>query len=399
MRILLLYNKVPFPLKDGGAIAVHSLATGLQAAGHELHFFALNPSRNFIAPEDVPSELRTALQLRFHPLNTDLKPLSAAYNLLEGSSYHISRFYQKPIAKALEELLVREKFDLIQLEAPFVGPYLPILRRHSQAPVVLRAHNIEHLIWKQLAAGSNNTLKAWYLRLQARRLQKFEQKLWQEVDGIAAISEDDAQFIRQHSPKPVISLPTGLDLAQYRPLQRQELQVQRLGFLGSMDWQPNQEAVRWFAKSLWPALADQFPQLEVSFAGKNFPDALRQLAQPRLHMLGEVPDAATFLRQNPICIVPMRSGSGIRIKLLEAMALALPIVSSSAGAAGLPVEHQQQLLLANKADEFAKAIDQLQKDEEFAFNLGQRARQWVETHYSRSAQTEKLIAFYQQLPS
>jgi polysaccharide biosynthesis protein PslH len=394
MRVLLLYNKAPFPLKDGGAIAVNSLANGLVAAGVSVRLFALNPSRNYIAPEAVPAEMQARLQLSLHPLNTDLAPHKALYNLLEGSPFHISRFFQSHIASALQQLLEAETFDLIQLEAPFVGMYLPLIRKFSKAPVVLRAHNVEYLIWQRLAAGSTNPLKAWYLRLQARRLQAFETKLWQEVDGIAAISEIDAAFIQKHSPKPVISLPTGLTLSNYPALLRSALNTRQLGFLGSMDWQPNQEAVRWFVQAIWPKLQAEFQDTSVTFAGKNFPRSLLQLSNKRLIMQGEVADATFFMQQHPIFIVPMRSGSGIRIKLLEAMALGLPIISTSLGAEGLPVEDGKHLLLADDAASFAKALHRLQKDEDFAFNLGQQGRQLIESSFNSRLLTQQLTAFY-----
>lgn len=397
MKLLQLYNRVPYPLKDGGAIAVHSLAQGLRAAGVDVQLFALNPSRNYCPPERIPAALRADFKMQLHPIDTRLRPGAAFTNLFEGSSYHISRFYRADIAERLKALLQAETYDLIQLEAPFVGPYLPILRAYSQAPVVLRAHNVDHLIWERLAAGSRNPLKAWYLRLQAARLKAFEEKLWQEVDGILAISEVDAAYIRDRSPRPVLSSPTGIDSQQYQPLQRAELRTDRLGFLGSMDWQPNQEAVRWFVHHIWPTLKTEFPLVTASFAGIHFPQSLLQLGSARLEMLGEVPDAQTFLRQHPICIVPMRSGSGIRIKLLEAMALGLPIISTRIGAEGLPVEHGKQLLFADDAASFAVALQRLRKDEDFAFNLGQNGRILIETQFDNAKISRQLIQFYQQL--
>lgn len=397
MKLLQLYNRVPYPLKDGGAIAVHSLAQGLRAAGVDVQLFALNPSRNYCPPERIPADLRADFKMQLHPIDTRLRPVGALYNLLEGSSYHISRFFQPAVAERLKALLQAETYDLIQLEAPFVGPYLPILRAYSQAPVVLRAHNVDHLIWERLAAGSRNPLKAWYLSLQAARLKAFEEKLWQEVDGILAISEVDAAYIRTRCSCPVLTSPTGIKLEQYQALQRDELRTDRLGFLGSMDWQPNQEAVRWFAQELWPSLKHNFPEVSAHFAGIHFPQSLLQLGSERLEMVGEVPDAQAFLRQHPICIVPMLSGSGIRIKLLEAMAIGLPIISTHLGAEGLPVEHGKHLLFADDAASFAVALQRLRKDEDFAFNLGQNGRELIEMQFDNSKLSQRLIQFYQQL--
>jgi glycosyltransferase involved in cell wall biosynthesis len=394
MRILLLYNRIPWPLHDGGALAVHSMALGLKEAGHEVHIFCLNPSRNHVDVQDLPADFTRQFKFESHQVDTHLRPSKALLNLLDGRSYHISRFYRAHIAEALAAMLRQNKFDIIQLEAPFVGMYLPVVRAHSLAKVVLRAHNVDHLIWWRLAQGEKQPLKAWYLKLQSRRLQNFETQLARQVDGIVAISEIDAAWYQQNSTVAVTVIPTGIDARNYRSLQADDLNLFQLHFLGSLDWQPNQEAVRWLANELWPVMQAQSPQSNCHLAGKNGPIWLEQLQIEGLHWHGRVKSAHDFMRQYPICLIPMRSGSGIRIKLLEALALGLPVITTSLGAEGVSVTHEKEVLFAEDAAGFAQALEKLQKDVDFAFELGRRGRAFVEKHYDRQTLTCELSNFY-----
>lgn len=397
MRVLQLYNRLPWPLHDGGALAVHSLSSGLHEAGVQLRMFALNPSRNYCDPRLIPDTVRQNFGLQTEAVDTRLWPHKALWNLLGNRPFHISRFYRKHIAEALQKLLQNEQFDLIQLEAPFIGCYFDVLRKYSKAPIVLRTHNIEYRIWERLASGCTQAAKAWYLREQAARLKKFELELISKVDGIVAISEVDAAYFRQNSPNPVCVVPTGMRLAQYQPIGRREINCREMHFLGSLDWQPNQEAVQWLAHDIWPAIQQAAPNSTAYVAGKNFPLFLKNLAKPGLQMLGAVPDAHDFMRRHPLCLIPMRSGSGIRIKLLEALALGLPVISSTIGAEGIAVRHGQEVLLADTPKEFAECVLQLQKDEDFAFNLGCRGRAFIAKCYDSHVLSHKLIDFYQQL--
>lgn len=398
MKVLLLYNRIPFPLHDGGALAVHSMAYGLKEAGCELRLFCINASRSYVAEGEIPADLFAQFGLQQHRVNTHLHPLAAIWNLLEGSSYHVSRFYHPRVAQALAHLLQAEAFDVIQLEATFMGVYLPVIRKNSKAKVVLRAHNIDYRIWQRLAAGCTQPLKRWYLKLQARRLQQFEEALYRKTDGCLAISPTDAKHIAAISHQPIQTVGMGIALPQTAPETHFEAtDWQRCLFLGSLDWQPNQEAVQWLKNEVWPAIKTQSPQSSCLVAGKNCPKNWLQTAVNGFEIAGFVPDARATMLQNPLFLVPMRSGSGIRIKILEALSLGLAVVSTRIGAEGLDVTHRQQLLLAETPQEFAEAVYWLQQQPHEAVALGQRGQAWVRSSFNRLQLSNTAVAFYQQL--
>lgn len=400
MRILQLYNRVPHPLHDGGALAVHAMSLGLHEAGADVQLFCLNASRSRVAEAAIPAFWKSQFNMQLHAVDTRLYPWSAAWNLLEGSAYHVSRFYHPAVASALAVLLQRQNFDIIQLEATFMGVYLPIIRQHSQAKVVLRAHNIDYRIWQRLAAGCQQPLKKWYLQLQASRLQRFEEALYAAVDAVVAISEVDAAYIRQLTKAAITNAPMGLaaDRAASAPNWKPE-NLHRCSFVASLDWQPNQEAVRWLHAELWPAIRQQAPNSLCVVAGKNAPASFAKLTGNGLDMLGFVPDAAQTMRDNPLFLVPIRSGSGIRIKILEALALGLPVVSTTLGAEGLSVTHRAQLWLADTPAAFAEAVTYLQAHPHEAYQMGERGKAWVQKHFNREEIGRSLLHFYRNLPA
>jgi len=398
MKVLLLYNRIPYPLHDGGALAVNSMAYGLEEAGCELRLFCINASRSYVAESDIPASFFEHFGLQQHRVNTHLHPLAAMWNLLEGSSYHVSRFYHPRVAHALARLLQAETFDVIQLEATFMGVYLPVIRENSKAKVVLRAHNIDYRIWQRLAAGCTQPLKRWYLKLQAQRLQQFEEELYRQTDGCLAISPTDAIQIAAIGNQPVQTVGMGIAMPEAAPVTYFEAaDWQRCLFLGSLDWQPNQEAVQWLQNDIWPAIQKTSPRSSCVVAGKNAPARLMVKDHAGLKMAGFVPDAQTCMRQNPLFLVPMRSGSGIRIKILEALSLGLAVVSTRLGAEGLPVQHQRELWLAETPLEFAAAVHWLQQNPEEAFAMGERGKSMVAAHFNRQSLGKQVRTFYQKL--
>lgn len=397
MKVLLLYNRIPFPLHDGGAMAVDSMARSLLEAGCDVHLFCLNASRSHVPPAQIPASLYEHFHLREFEVDTHLRPLAAAWNLLEGSSYHVSRFYDAAVAEALANLLQNTAFDLVQLEATFMGVYLPTVRKYSRAKVVLRAHNVDYRIWERLAAGSTQP-KRWYLQLQAARLKRFEEALYAQTDGCIAISPTDAQHIERLGKKPTISIGMGIELPEsngHQAFKGEDLY--RCLFLGSLDWQPNQEAVQWLQNDIWPAIQKTSPRSSCVVAGKNAPARLLVKDHAGLKMAGFVPDAQACMRQNPLFLVPMRSGSGIRIKILEALSLGLAVVSTRLGAEGLPVQHQRELWLAETPLEFAAAVHWLQQNPEEAFAMGERGKSMVAAHFNRQSLGRQVRTFYQKL--
>jgi len=416
MRILFLCNKSPWPPKEGGPMAMNMLIGGLLEEGHEVKVLAVNTYKYHIAAGDIPARYQQKTGIELIGVDLRLKPLDAFLNLFTGKSYHVERFDSEKFRNRLIETLKANDFDIIQLETLFMCPYIPVVRKYTRAKIVLRAHNIEHLIWQRISAETKNPVKKWYLSHLARTLKNYEQKTVAEVDGILAISPGDAEYfesiMRNRKSKienrkskqreypvsciPVTDLPFGIDPARYGD-EPEKAEFPSLFSLGSMNWIPNQQGIRWFLQNVWPDVHRQFPDLKYYLAGREMPEWIRSLAVPNVVILGEVEDAKAFLASKAIMIVPLFSGSGIRVKIIEGMAAAKTIISTGIGAEGISYTHGENILIADAPCEFFEMISICITDQALCTKIGKQARALVETEYNTGILIRKLLAFYQQL--
>ncbi|MFH1160711.1 MAG: glycosyltransferase family 4 protein [bacterium] len=417
MNILILCNKSPWPPKEGGPIAMNMIIEGLISAGHQVKVVAVNSYKYNIHPDEIPDEYRKKTRIELIDVDLRINPWKAFLNLFSGRSYHVERFISSSFRKRLIEILKQESFDIVQFETLYVSPYLDTIRNYSGAPIVLRAHNIEHLIWSRVAESTANPVKRWYIRHLAKTLKNYEHSVINRVDGIAAITENDAEYFRHRSsvirhpssvirhPSSVIrhpssvrivSIPFGIDLKKY-PAPAESTGLFSLCTIGAMNWIPNAEGVKWFLHHVWPDLHKEFPELRYYLAGREMPEWMLRMEFPGVVVLGEVEDAREFISGKGIIIVPLFSGSGIRIKIIEGMAAGKPIISTRIGAEGIDCTNGKNILIANAPCEFVELVTLCLHDEIRCRNLGKEARVLVETTYDQAEIIRKLIHFYQQL--
>lgn len=396
MRILFLCNKSPWPAHEGGPMAMNSIISGLAAQGHYVKVLAVVSDKFMVSPEDVPEDFKRLTNIEFEYIDLSIRPIDAFLNLFTRQSYHVQRFISNGFNRKLAEILKAEAFDVVQLETLFMTPYVGLIRQYSKAVVVLRAHNIEHLIWKRMAAVAPNPIKKFYLGHLARTLERYERDAAILFDGIAAITPADAAFFAKLSAKPVIDLPFGIDPDEW-VLGSEEQAWPGLYHIGSMNWMPNEEGVRWFLDAVWPLLRSGHPDLTISLAGRFMPAWLTNTHMPGVEVLGEVPDARQFAREQSIAVVPLLSGSGIRIKIIEAMALGKAVVTTTIGSEGIRCEHMKNIFIADTAADFAAAVSFCLENPEKTKETGRAARKLIEEHYSRNMLNNRLLDFYNQL--
>jgi len=415
MNILVICNKSPWPPKEGGPIAMNMIVEGLVNKGHKVKVLAVNSYKYDIHEEDIPADYKAKTGIELVDVDLRIRPVPAFLNLFTGRSYHVERFISKQFRSRLREILLAEKYDVVQLETLYVAPYIETIRQYSEAGIVLRAHNIEHLIWSRISDSIQNPLKRWYIRHLAKTLKKFEHKVIQKVNGIAAITEKDAEYFREqftsqnfpslprrgvsHSVADgvvVISIPFGIDLANY-PAPSPYSGPLDLFSIGAMNWIPNAEGIRWFLDHVWSDLHKEFPALRYYLAGREMPSWMRDLNIPGVEVIGEVEDAREFIDSHGIMIVPLFSGSGIRIKIIEGMAAGKAIISTMIGAEGIEYTNGKDLLIANAPCEVTEMVSGCISDPERTVTIGHEARKTIEKKYDREKIIDKLLTFYKQL--
>lgn len=393
LRVLLLMNRVPWPLRDGGTLAHYNLYRGLADAGCDVTLAALNTSKHFADVAQLPASFTRLGSLHTAYVDNRVKPLSAFLNLFTSKSYHVERFISADFRQVLINVLKHQTVDLIIADGLFMAPYVDVIRQHSKAPLWLRQHNVEYRIWETLAGQTTNPVKKWYISLLARRLKKFEQQAINTFDAVVTLTTDDEAALRALGcNKPMLVAPVGMtftpSVSQIQP------QAFTVFHLGAMDWLPNQQAMEWFVKEVWPLVIKAVPQAIFYMAGKSMPEGFKQFQSKSIKVVGEVDDAAVFMLGKQIMIVPLFAGSGIRVKILEGMSLGKAIVSTTLGVQGIQAANGTHLLVADDVNSFAKAIIQLLTNTTEAESMGKKAQQLAFEVYDNGKVTDKLLKFY-----
>lgn len=397
MKILHLSHKVPWPPVDGGSVAIYSAMNGLIKKGISVKILAVNPSRDRIDPGSIPGTFSRQTGLVTIDVDTRLKPIHAFVNLFTNRSYFVERFRSESFRAALIRILKNEDFDIIQLEHLYMCLYLGDIRKYSKAAVILRPQNVEHMVWQNVLMGLKHPVKRVLLSIAVKRLRHFETEAAKKVDGILAISPgDEKKFKPVAAGHPVIHVPVGFDFDRLKDydIQKQYANFPSIYHLGSMDWQPNEEAIRWFLDEIYPKLREALPELPVFIAGKKMPDHFLSINHPKLHIRGMVPDALKFQEDKPILIVPLLSGGGIRAKIIEAMALGKAIITTSKGIEGIECNNGKEVIIADSPEEFVKAILKVATSKEKCLKIGSAARQFALDHFSIEKCATAMIQFY-----
>jgi len=395
MKVLQICNKPPYPPVDGGTMAMNSVTQGLLCEGCEVKVLAVETDKHPVDIAKMPTEYRERTRFEAEYVDLGIKPLEAAVAMLCGESYHVKRFVSNDFARRLRELLEEEEYDVVHVESLFLTPYVPLIRKYSQARVVLRAHNVEHLIWRRIAQGTRNPLKRWYLKHCSLTLGAYEREHVNDYDGVICITGNDARLYREMGcRKPVAAIPFGVEPA---PMSQVEVEPDSLFHIGSMDWMPNREGIDWLLREVWPVVHSRLPQVRLYLAGRRMPEELLKADIEGVSVVGEVPDALEFIGSKQINVVPLLSGSGIRVKIIEAMSAGKAVVTTAIGAEGIDYEDGKHLLTANTPGEFASQIARLVENPAYCAEVGRNAYRLIAEEYNTAALTKKIIAFYNKI--
>ncbi len=377
-------------------MAMNSIITGLLEAGHQIKVLAINDPKFKVTEADIPDDYKRKTGIELIPVDLRVRPLKAFFNLFTKKSYHVERFISKDFSNRLEELLQKEQFDVVQLEMLYMTPYVDCIRAHSKAMIVLRAHNVEHKIWERIAKETRFFAKRWYINHLARTLKEYELNALETVDGIAAITRKDAAFFRKYCSKPIIDIPYGVYPEEFTPNYDIEGKP-KFYHIGSMNWMPNEEGIRWFIDEVLPKTIEKVPDFVYHLAGRNMPEWLTVMKNPHIDVIGEVPDAKEFVANHDVAIVPLLSGSGLRIKIIESMAMGKTVITTRVGAEGILYDEEVNIIIAENKAKMVEAVRSLNENPQIAVKIGEAARKLVEDTYDNRKIIARLLMFYEQI--
>ncbi|TXB66700.1 glycosyltransferase family 4 protein [Vicingus serpentipes] len=393
MKVLQICSKPPVPSIDGGCKAMNNITEGLLSNNIRVKVLTISTAKHPFLPEKISADYIEKTNIEHFFIDTRVKPISALLNLCKSNSYNLSRFYCKKFEELIVSTLDKEEFEVIILEGLFVSGYIDSIRKNTKAKIVFRAHNVEHEIWERNTQNERKGIKKIYLKKLADQLKVQEIEVLKNVDVIASITQRDKQQIELLGCETKVKvIPFGINVSNY--LKAKTESKFTFFHIGSMDWTPNQIGIKWLLNNVWGNILSSNNDLVLKLAGKNMPEWLLKLNQKNVEIVGQVEDAIDFINQNQVMIVPLFSGGGMRIKIVEGMALGKTVIATSIALEGIDYVPNKNVIVANKKEEFITAINWCLKNKEEAKQIGENALQLIHEKYDNNQIIKDLISLF-----
>lgn len=405
MRVLFLTPYLPGPPNFGGQRRIHGLMSQL-GRHHELSVVALVDAHvdHTAGIEDTQTYCRHVVTVpaRLHRVGGRAKRILQLGSLLTPNSWEHAQYRRAAFQRALDRHLSRNEYDVVACEFSFMASYRFALRgargRGARRPkLVVDEHNIEYDILKRTAGASGLVRKVFHA-INWRKLEREERRVWQSFDGCTLTSERDARIVRGEVPAlRTAVIPNGVDVELFRPREESQVVPKTLLFFGAINYYPNTDGALFFVREVFPTLRARYPDVRLRIVGHMPPSLVPELARDGVDVVGFVDDVLAEIARAAIIVVPLRIGGGTRLKIVEAMSMAKPIVSTRLGAEGIEVEHDRELLLGDTPAELCRQIGRILDDPIFGKRLGHAARRTAEEKYSWERAAKNLAGFYEEL--
>jgi glycosyltransferase involved in cell wall biosynthesis len=371
MRILWVKADKLLPVQNGGNIRTYHVLRYLSER-HQLTFYsyyggAPDPGYERELQRQLPGAVAVCTGKR--ELSGVARGLDYLSHLGAHAPYAVSRFASARVQKQLQTWFREQRYDVAVCD--FLDAAINFPGRLN-IPSVLFQHNVESEIWRRHADTAGNPVKKMLYRMEFRKMLRYERAAVRKFQHVIAVSENDrALMTKWVDGDRVTVVPTGVDLAQYRPAPNPlDTSAPLVTFVGAMDWEPNVDGVEYFCAEVWPAIKAEVPQARLRIVGRNPDRRVQKWASNSINndnsieVTGRVPSVVEHLRQSAVIIVPLRIGGGTRLKIYEAMATGKAVVSTTIGAEGLDVHHGHDIMLADDPRSFAQAVIMLLRDPE-----------------------------------
>ena len=377
-HILIISNKAAFPTSDGGAVAIKSLCENLTSKNYQLDIVAIQKSQE---QREKTMPITTKINEKITQIvfreKMNFNILEFIKSLFTTTSYQASRFYTKEIKYFIQKLIDKKKYKYVIFESIFSAVYLQKLKISKSSKLILRAHNVEHKIWQDLA--KNNVMKKMFFLFMSHQIKLMEETIPKHVDYIFTLSGSDEKYFSSIFPEKIYNIPVTFNTNHAAAKKIKNTIVH----LGAMDWKPNVEGINWFMHEVLPLIKKMKHNIQIHIAGKGMPKKYFNYNDETTIVKGKIKNVKNYIMSKEIMFVPLFSGSGIRIKILEGMSFGLPIISTSKGAEGIPYTHLENIIIANTANEFCNAISLLIENKKLAKKIGTNGQLLIKKYFSK----------------
>ena len=388
MKVLLIGNKPAYPKVDGGCVASAAFLNDLISAGCEVHYSFLHTDKHPYQEDAFPDYLKNDVHLSSAYVDTSVKKSDAFKHLFSSASFNVERFYDKNFEDQLVQLVKDASIETIIFDNVFSARYQAGLKKsYPDLPCYIRSHNVEFEIWEGLAEGTRNAIVRRYLKKLAKDLKRFEIKAYNDSQGVLTITEDDKDELKKLGvTSPVAHAAVSVPISDYT----HDYSQIGLFHLGAMNWRPNVEAVDTVLKYL-PSWLEKDSDIHFTIAGLQSEERYDHLEDTSISVLGFVPDIADFVHTQGILVAPIQSGSGVRIKILEMMALGIPIITTTLGAQG--IADTSAVILADNHESLTESVYALRNNEKKRKELGEKAKSIITFNHNSETISKKILEF------
>jgi len=384
---------MPLPQKDGEAVAVLALSRAYAKLGCNIDLLSFNTEKHLVDLDSLDELNHPYDNIHASYLDASINYIKAFRNLFSNKSFNIDRFRTQDFEDKLISILKENTYDFIQLESLYMASYISTIKKYSNALIVMRSHNIESQIWEDMSCQNRKPILKWYYKLCARRLEFFEEKMYGEYDLTFAISNKDAEHYSKYSNEcDTHVIPVGLDSKLYdKTITDNKSNELMFGYLGSLDWTPNIEGLLWFFENVWSKIEKQYSNIEFHLAGRNPVEQIKAIDNNSLVHHGEIDSAQDFLNSLDIVVVPLFSGSGIRVKILESMAMGKLVISTNKGFEGIAIENGVHAEIANNSKEFIECMSKYLNDPGAVHSIAANARKFINKNFDYMLLAKKAL--------
>lgn len=393
MKILQISPKIPYPPDDGHKKSIFSVLKHLAKRGHQIDLLAYSHGKN---DSEIITELEKYCRLIPVESSTENSIGGALTNIFQEAPYNFSKYRTKEFEEKLIELLSKNEYDIVHIINAHLAWVIEIVNKHSNAKTVLREENLELNIMRRFYERQSNPLIKFYSYIQYKKMKEYEPEICGKYDACVMISDiDKDQLLKLNPNANLFSVPIGIEEELFN-LSKNEVMPNTLAAIGSLDWYPNLDGVNWFINSILPFIVERNSEVKFYLYGGGdskklmIPDSVKD----NIIIEGFVDYIWSSVLNKSLAVVPLRIGSGIRVKILEMLAAGENIITTSIGAEGIPLEKDFHLLIEDEPLKFAETIIKYFNGEFDEEKLRSTGREFIKQNYTAEKTAERFENIY-----
>ena len=389
MNVLQICHKMPFPPNDGGTLAMYQLSKAMLDMGWKVKVLGIGTAKHPITEMPL-DEVYKKTKPEGVTIDTTPKVSGLLKAIYSDNNYIVNRFDNNEFRGIIKQTISENNFDLVILEGTFTAIYIDLIKQKFKGLLVMRSHNVEFQLWEDRMQNEESAIKRLLLKSPIKQLREFELTELKKVDVVAAISMSDKAFFNSYfGLNKTIYVPFGISLPD--PIAEYLEQENKIVFLGALDWDPNIQGIKWFLEHVWPLLKQRNTKIEFHIAGRNAPENFGENLPESVIFHGEVSDAHSFISSGVVFVVPLLSGSGIRIKIIEGLALGQVVSTTTKGAQGIKAQNERDILIGDTPKQMVRQILESMKQPSIRKSISLHARKLAEKEFDISNTQKALL--------